>query len=421
MTGIEQLRKLGADAVRGGEVGRAICDIADQIERERECDADTIENLRLELGEARDDAAWVRAHGGLDYVKSEWRSRVPYDRYERRRQRLLGHIAECETALGRRNWRIEELEGRVKALTTENAELRKRLMPEGMEWPRFEDGELVHVGDSAPFGTDDVMEVTGVEINRFGYVIHGSINDGMRECVDGDEHGVAVKRPAPKVLDADGAEIRVGDTVYQMGCKYRVSHLHGSNGKVRIVYENSGRWVDPKTLTHRAPVLAADGRPLEVGQTVWDTNGDELVIGALEDGGHTVTCRYVDVGDAIPVHGMWSPSDLTHQRPVLDADGKPLREGEAVYLTDSTTAFVVDDIMTREDGATVVHLMDGAWHLPQYLTHERPDSWGRIEEDLGDEMAKQQCGPISPELACKLAGEFVRRCKELARKENNNE
>ena len=36
---------------------------------------------------------------------------------------------------------------------------------------------------------------------------------------------------------------------------------------------------------------------------------------ALEDGGHTVTCRYVDVGDAIPVHGMWSPSDLTHERP----------------------------------------------------------------------------------------------------------
>ena len=45
---------------------------------------------------------------------------------------------------------------------------------------------------------------------------------------------------------------------------------------------------------------------------------------------------------------------------------------------------------------------------------KRPDSWERIEEDLGDEMAKQQCGPISPELACKLAGEFVRRCRALA-------
>ena len=86
---------------------------------------------------------------------------------------------------------------------------------------------------------------------------------------------------------------------------------------------------DKSDLTHRAPVLASDGEPLEVGQTVWDTNGDELVIGALENGGHTVTCRYVDVGDAIPVHGMWSPSGLTHQRPVLDADGAPIKKGDA--------------------------------------------------------------------------------------------
>lgn len=65
----------------------------------------------------------------------------------------------------------------------------------------------------------------------------------------------------------------------------------------------------------RPVVLASDGEPLGVGQTVWDGNGDELVIVALEDGGHTVACRYADVGDGIPIHGMWSPSDLTHQRP----------------------------------------------------------------------------------------------------------
>lgn len=55
MTGIEQMRKLGADAMRGGEVGRAICDIADQIERERACDADAIENVRLIVGGVIDE------------------------------------------------------------------------------------------------------------------------------------------------------------------------------------------------------------------------------------------------------------------------------------------------------------------------------------------------------------------------------
>lgn len=84
---------------------------------------------------------WVREHGGLDYVKSEWRSRVPHDRYERRRQRLLGHIAECETALGRRREIISELSHRVSDLTRENAELRKRAMPEGCEW----DGSVLRI------------------------------------------------------------------------------------------------------------------------------------------------------------------------------------------------------------------------------------------------------------------------------------
>ena len=317
MTGIEQLRKLGADAVRGGEVGRAICDIADQIERERACDADTIENLRLELGEARDAIAWVREHGGLDNVKRRWEflsyyaDPVPRSCMERRLARLQRQIDESHAALRRRREVISELNRRACDLTRKNAELRKRAMPEGMCWPVFEDGEPVRIGDV----------VSDVEVRSVVFRDDGIL---LSDCTSVPGWGTwrsykePIKRPAPKVLDADGVEIREGDTVYQMGCKYRVSHLHGSNGKVRIVYENSGRWVDPKTLTHRAPVLAADGRPLEAGQTAWDTNGDELVIGALEDGGQTVTCRYADVGDAIPVHGMWSPSQLTHTKPEID-------------------------------------------------------------------------------------------------------
>ena len=150
MTGIEQLRKLGADAVRGGEVGRAICDIADQIERERECERDTIENLRLELGEARDHAAdvstsaydllpqedreaiaWVREHGGLGAVRdsiktNEWALSLA----------IIAHDALFGV----------DFEGDVTP-TEFKRELDRRLMPEGMEWPRFEDSEPVRIGD----------------------------------------------------------------------------------------------------------------------------------------------------------------------------------------------------------------------------------------------------------------------------------
>ena len=198
-------------------------------------------------------------------------------------------------------------------------ELEKRLIPEGYEWPRFEDGEPVRIGDKATLYDEDF------EVRHIATYSDGSFLLNFWTYASGER----VKRPAPKVLDADGVEIRVGDEV-------------------------------------------------------WDiSTGDALIIRDINDGGNTITCRYVSVsGDAIPVHGMWGPTWLTHRATILAADSLPLREGETVYRTDSPIAFVVDDIMTREDGATVVHLEDGAWHRPQDLTHERPDSYDALWEDI---------------------------------------
>lgn len=119
----------------------------------------------------------------------EWQSRVPRDRYERRRQRLLDHIAECETALGRRNRRIAEMGKHVQSLTTENADIRKRLMPEGMEWPCFEDGEPVKFGDMALIdGEADMVEAVQLWIHGKP-VIYG---DGGSQQL---ERGERVRRP----------------------------------------------------------------------------------------------------------------------------------------------------------------------------------------------------------------------------------
>lgn len=124
--------------------------------------------LREALGgavtdEDRDAAEWVRKRGGLDHVRVEWNEHVPRDLYQRRRWRLLGHIAECETALGRRREIISKLTHRVSDLTNENAELRRRAMPEGMEWllevwPRWSNGEYCRFGDwwkSDKYGEDE--------------------------------------------------------------------------------------------------------------------------------------------------------------------------------------------------------------------------------------------------------------------------
>lgn len=315
MSGIDRLRTLAGAWDEWG-LGGALMDIADQIERERDAmvadspyDAITPED--------RGAIAWVREHGGLDAVRSEWSSRVPYDTHEQRRQRLLGHIAECETALRRRNERIEELGHRVNDLTRENAELRRRAMPEGMSWPVFEDGEPVKFGDVVSDG-DETGRVYYVTFDTVNPVIIGftdetpdqdpgtwlevSVNDGER-----------VSRPAPKVLDADGVEIRVGDTVWDVesGTEYEVVGIHADEDTPVRVMRTDGshlaKAAKPSTLTHRAPVLAADGRPLREGETVWDTKGNgPYIIKKIENDGVV----RIEGGD-LDYFGF----DFTHERP----------------------------------------------------------------------------------------------------------
>ena len=256
-------------------------------------------------------------------------------------------------------------------------EVQKRLMPEVMEWPRFEDNEPVAFGDYAEIG-DCIGPIVSV-------TIHSADNTSL-------------EKPA-----YDLAVLRSGF----------VNHSPIEPFSVRV---------------KRPKVLAADGEPLCARETVWGTKGGSYHLTSVHDG--EVFARHVGGSFGAEVEsaggsGLYRlrADKLTHQRPVLDAKGVPIHEGETVYANGNA----------RGNGAAwrVLHIDPGISHplyceredgkpgvarslKPEWVTHERPDSWERIEEDLGDEMAKQQCGPISPELACKLAGEFVRRCRALA-------
>ena len=133
--------------------------------------------------------------------------------------------------------------------------VKARLMPEGMEWPRFEEGEPVRIGDEVQsFNKGQTSHITSITFNKTG------VHAGYRWCGKDDYTTVsakALKRPA-KVLDADGVEIREGDTV-------------------------------------------------------WDEHGDELVVLAVY--GQDVHCRYSEYEDQICDNGVWDPSQLTHERP----------------------------------------------------------------------------------------------------------
>ena len=246
-----------------------------------------------------------------------------------------------------------------------------RLMPEGVEWPRFEDGEPVRFGDvvSDGYETGRVHYVTFDTVNPViigftdetpdqdpGTWLEVSVNDGER-----------VKRPAPKVLDADGAEIHVGDTV----CGTR------------------------------------DMEPMRVVDTDSRECGFKRIKCEKEDDGFFFYCA----------------DELTHKLPVIAADGKPLREGEHVYHVETGAELVVKELPKPGEYQAVVVFALPASHLtsfdPDQLTHERPESWERLEDDA-TMPAATYCERMGIEVeegysfVEPMARDLVRRAKKLA-------
>ena len=143
-------------------------------------------------------------------------ARQEYERFEaqrdqarqelyRARQDLKNARVELCSALG-----IDPDTGWSDAMS----EMGRRLMPEGMEWPRYEDGEPVKFGDAFRDHQGNTRSVLTVKIWQEGGFEIGT-GQGTYDWHSASER---VKRPAPKVLDADGVEIRVGDTVWCEAC-----------------------------------------------------------------------------------------------------------------------------------------------------------------------------------------------------------
>lgn len=217
---------------------RLLWELADSIRETdglcgRECIAERIEGIAMVIesedklaadwvksagGLERVSAAWdwVSRHGGLEAVIDRWASSIPVGnarstmhRAEERRRRLAAHAHHLEGLLSERRREI----GRLRR---EAAEMRRRLIPEDMEWPRFEDGEPVRFGCEFEFeGAVDVVESVTFHCAGSPAFNYGLQDSGER--VHGlYVRGERIKRPVPKVLDADGVEIRAGDVLYSV-------------------------------------------------------------------------------------------------------------------------------------------------------------------------------------------------------------
>ena len=136
----------------------------------------------------------------------------------------------------------------------------ERALPEGVEWPRFEDGEMVKFGDEVEFEGEaaKVLDVA-FSVVRFSLGVGTATTSGRVYGFLGEP----AKRPAPKVLDADGVPIKVGDTVWATydGSKHIVmavcsdGSLHPemvTDDGCMVEYEE-GLWDFAKKVTHEQP------------------------------------------------------------------------------------------------------------------------------------------------------------------------
>lgn len=294
---------------------------------------------------------------------------VPRECMKRRLAKRQRQIDESHEALRRRNEELKRFENANATLLQRCAEMKRRLMPEGMEWlveawPRFEDDAPVRFGDAFRDHQGNARSVLTVKMWQEGGFEIGT----GQGTYDWHSAGERVKRPMPKALDADGAEIRARDHVWHVetGQEYVV---------VSICYE------------------------------------DGIVV--------------IRAGDKTSEHEQYAPSLLTHRAPVLAADGRPLREGETVWGTRDMEPMKVVDTDSHECGFKHVKCEkegDGFWfYCPDELTHERPDSWERLEEDakadpgeycVTHELCAAYMGGEAEEYA--KARDLVRRAKALA-------
>lgn len=118
------------------------------------------------------------------------------------------------------------------------AELDKRLMPPGMEWPRWEDGKQL-CEDAAPDG----VTVVSLYLDGSGY--------GLADAILDHQAGDRVKRPELEALGTDGEPIKVGETVWYVG-EPLVRGTVESVGECEVMLAGDGVYA-PSDLTHERP------------------------------------------------------------------------------------------------------------------------------------------------------------------------
>ncbi|WP_417037490.1 hypothetical protein [Collinsella stercoris] len=239
------------------------------------------------------------------------------------------------------------------------------------------------------------------------------------------------------VLDADGVEIKVGDTVWhEDGSELHVIGFgDAQNGETMLAVEYAAgptKWGEVRCLsvTHTRPapkVLDADGVEIEVDDRIYSI-----------ETGNSYTVRSINGSGTIEFNGFndkgWSPKYFMHMQPTIDADGVLIKVGDTVWHHSGFAHGVVTSIDAGSLMGTVRYVNGGVEFrdAAKDLTHACPDSWERLEEDavkvvceyagaVPDEFGDYDCDTCRlfdarGNLICEqlMTREIVRRAKALA-------
>ena len=153
-----------------------------------------------------------------------------------------------------------------------------------------------------------------------------------------------------------------------------------------------------ETLEIVEKILDAEGVPIEIGDTVYcDDDPEPFKVALFDEPEHVSLTLAKDPNNTL-LYKM-EPSRLSHKRPILDADGVPIKVGDIVYGMSTNVgdvayvslgkgkAYTVECIEANGENYLVdIAEVNGERLLysvsPENLTHERFDSWEKLEEDV---------------------------------------
>lgn len=194
--------------------------------------------------------------------------RQKLDSAEKKAERRKKQVEHTEDAIRERNARLKMRAELLEQAVNENRELRKQVPSERERaildmWPKWSNGDYCMFGDlwtAQPYGEREPKQLTKLSILSPKLLEEWDQAQGENFAyewnflrpADTTYRPEKAEPPAPKVLDADGVEIKLGDTVWhEDGSEQLVEKLNRYGA--RCFDGDKRRTFDPKYLTHTRP------------------------------------------------------------------------------------------------------------------------------------------------------------------------